>query len=136
MLVETYLICQKIKEQYELIEKYEEDERNSFDNDSNDDSSSFGTSNETTLTPSQAKAAAGVTIVILVLVILAVISLYVWAIILLVHYGQYCDPVARTIAIVLLFVPGIGPIPTIIIMYATGCVSKGTKKLKKKSKKK
>ena len=131
MLVETYLICQKIQEQYKLIEKYEEEESNFNSNDFN---SSFDTSNETTLKPSQARAAAGVTIVILVLALIAVISLYVWAIMLLIHYGQYCDPVARTIAIVLLFVPGIGPIPTIIIMYANGCVSKGTKKLKKKSK--
>ena len=127
MLVETYLICQKIKEQRQLIEKYENGDFNFESDDTN-------TSNQINLTPEQAKAAAGATITILVLVLLAVIALYVWAIVLLVKYGKYCDPVARWISIILLFIPAIGPIPTIIIMYASGCVSKGSKKLKKKRK--
>ena len=87
MLVETYLICQKIQEQYQLIEKYESGEFKFESNESNE----FDTSNQTTLTPEEAKTAAGTAIIILILALIAVISLYVWAIVLLVKYGKYCE---------------------------------------------
>ena len=113
MLVETYLICKKIQEQYQIIEKYDNQDEN-IDNASK-------------------TAAIGVLISLILLAIFS-LSIYIWAIYTLIEYGNNCsDPSVKWIALACMFIPGLGPIVTLIILYVDGCVRKG-KRLKKKRK--
>ena len=113
MLVETYLICKKIQQQYQIIEKYDEDNDDNIDNTS--------------------KTAATITLISFILLFIFCISIYIWAIYTLIEYGHNCsDPSIKWIALACFFIPGLGPIATLIILYVDGCVRRGKKSKSKR----